>query len=288
MLSVSFTLRGAQLLGQLTNSFSLRVKLSHFLQLRKGLQFKYVPPDVIFVWALLFPCPPWCGVFYTGETETQPHCSSQGSSVCPSHVTVRNDDSFSCFFSASHQSPAACPVARTLCCLEEHFTSVGFPLMMSSCWGGRGLPYRDLWTVSGDFFPFWDLIPSCIFTTRCSRTAWLNEIMLDWKSQGHTNGHRGPKVPVEPCPTYSPCGAPQEPRAGSCCYLPRAFSALCLPGLEVVTSYIIAIPSRLLLDHLQFLHECKTRFSYLYSRACTWPSQECVNMSPSWDPKQLV
>lgn len=184
---------------------------------------------------------------------------------------VRNHDGVSCYFAGSHQCPAVCPVACTLQCLEKHLTSGFFPPgwhITPGSWDGRGLPYSE--RSLGTFFPLWDSILSCIFTILCSRAAQLDELMLDWKSPGHTNSHTRPKVPVTLYPRCSsgPHGPQKEPRESSCWYLHRAFSTLCLPGLEAVTSHLIIIPSRLLLlDHLQLLRECRRCCSSLYSRA---------------------
>lgn len=135
-------------------------------------------------------------------------------------------------------------------------------------WDGRGLPYSE--RSLGTFFPLWDSILSCIFTISCSRAAQLNELMLDWKSPGHMNSRTRPKVPVILYPRCSsgPHGTQKEPRESSCWYLHRAFSTICLPGLEAVTSHLIIIPSRLLLlDRLQLPRECRRCCSSLYSRA---------------------
>lgn len=206
-----------------------------------------------------------------------------GSSIRLSHVVVKKRQRFLLLLRVS---PKSCCL---LCCLHSSVSRragsqipSGWHIAPGS-WDGRGHPHSE--QSLGTFPPLWDAILSCIFTVLCSRAVQVNELKLEV-----TNSPSSPKVPVMLHPRCSSCssGSRKEPREGSCWYLQRALSVLCLPGLEVVTSYLIIIPNRLfLLDHLQLLHGSR-RCCSCTAEHTPGPSQEYVNTKLSRDHKQLV
>jgi len=203
----------------------------------------------------------------------------------------------------SHQ----CPVTRvpfTLQCLQEHLSLVCIPpgwYITPGSWDGRGLPYSE--QSLGTFSPILDSIPSCIFTILCSRAAELNELMLDWKSQAHIRmAAQDQRSPCHCTPGAAAAPWPSEGTQGRQLLIPpQSLLTLCLPGLEVVTSYLIIIPSRLFLLHLQPLHECRRCCAQLCSRAHNgtitsvrehklpvWPQAAGTMALPSFSTKQVT